>query len=29
VLQLIRERLGQAVTTAQQAAAIDVDDLGI
>jgi hypothetical protein len=29
VLQLIREQLGQTVTTAQQAAAIDVDDLGI
>jgi len=29
VLQLVRERLGQTVTTAQQAAAIDVDDIGI
>ncbi len=29
VLQLIREKLGQEVTTAQQAAAIDVDDIGI
>ena len=29
VLQLIREQLGQTVTTGQQAAAIDVDDLGI
>jgi hypothetical protein len=29
VLQLVRERLGQPVTTAQHAAAIDVDDLGI
>ena len=29
VLQLVRERLGQTVTTAQHAAAIDVDDLGI
>jgi hypothetical protein len=28
VLQLVRERLGQAVTTAQQAAAIDADDVG-
>ena len=29
VLQLSRNELGQQVTTAQQAAAIDVDDLGI
>jgi len=29
VLQLVRERLGQTVTAAQQAATIDVDDLGI
>ena len=29
VLQLVRERLGQTVTTAQHAAAIDVDDIGI
>src|SRR5688572_7569493 len=29
VLQLIRERLGQEVTTTQQAAAIDIDDIGI
>ena len=29
VLQLVRERLGETVTTAQQAAAIDVDDVGI
>ena len=29
VLQLVRNELGQQVTTAQQAAAIDVDDLGI
>ena len=29
VLQLVRERLGQAVSTTEQAAAIDVDDLGI
>ena len=29
VLQLVRERLGQAVTTAQHAASIDVDDIGI
>ena len=29
VLQLIRERLGQAVTTTERATAIDVDDLGI
>lgn len=28
VLHLVRERLGQAVTTAQQAAAIDADDVG-
>jgi hypothetical protein len=29
VLQLVRERFGQAVSTTQQAAAIDVDDVGI
>ena len=29
LLQLIRERLGQAVTTTEQAASIDVDDVGI
>jgi hypothetical protein len=28
VLQLIRERLGQAVTVQEQAAGIDVDDVG-
>lgn len=28
VLQLIRERLGQTVTTQQQAATIDVEDIG-
>jgi hypothetical protein len=28
VLQLVRERLGQAVTTSEQAAAIDADDVG-
>lgn len=28
VLQLVRERLGQAVTTVEQAAAIDADDIG-
>ena len=29
VLQLVRDRLGQTVTTAQHAASIDVDDVGI
>ena len=29
VLQLVRERLGRQVTAAEQAAAIDADDLGI
>jgi hypothetical protein len=29
VLQLVRNELGQNVTAAQQAAAVDVDDLGI
>jgi hypothetical protein len=29
VLQLVRERLGQTVSTTQQAAAIDIDDIGI
>lgn len=28
VLQLVRERMGQAVTTQEQAAAIDPDDIG-
>jgi hypothetical protein len=28
VLQLVRERLGQTVAVAEQAAAIDVDDIG-
>ncbi len=28
VLQLVREKLGQDVTTVQQAAAIDADDIG-
>jgi hypothetical protein len=28
VLQLVRERLGQAVTAAEQAASIDADDVG-
>lgn len=28
VLQLVRERLGQGVTTTEQAAAIDADDVG-
>jgi hypothetical protein len=28
VLQLVRERLGQSVTIAEQAAAIDADDIG-
>jgi hypothetical protein len=28
VLQLVRERLGQAVTTVQQAQTIDADDIG-